>query len=83
MRAGADGRRLAMLSASESTFKVRSRSKDAEGNQDSRVSVFAWGTSTPGHPHLSSQLMERGIDLLCPTWHLFDLLPTGRGDWYG
>lgn len=24
---------------------------------------------------------HRGIDQLCPTWHIFDLLPAGRGDW--
>jgi predicted dithiol-disulfide oxidoreductase (DUF899 family) len=23
-----------------------------------------------------------GIDLLCPTWHVLDLTPQGRGDWY-
>jgi predicted dithiol-disulfide oxidoreductase (DUF899 family) len=23
----------------------------------------------------------RGLDLLSPVWHLFDLLPEGRGDW--
>jgi len=27
-------------------------------------------------------LRERGIDLLCPTWHLLDLTPQGRGAWY-
>jgi len=25
---------------------------------------------------------ERGIDLLSPVWHLLDLSPQGRGDWY-
>jgi predicted dithiol-disulfide oxidoreductase (DUF899 family) len=25
---------------------------------------------------------QRGIDLLCPTWHLLDLTPHGRDDWY-
>jgi predicted dithiol-disulfide oxidoreductase (DUF899 family) len=24
----------------------------------------------------------RGIDLLSPVWHVFDILPTGRGGWY-
>ena len=23
----------------------------------------------------------RGMDLLSPLWHYFDLLPIGRGDW--
>jgi predicted dithiol-disulfide oxidoreductase (DUF899 family) len=25
---------------------------------------------------------ERGIDLLSPVWHLLDLTPDGRKDWY-
>jgi len=33
-------------------------------------------------PHMSADLEQRGIDLLCPTWHLLDLTPVGRGDWY-
>ena len=25
---------------------------------------------------------ERGIDLLSPVWHVLDLTPQGRSDWY-
>ena len=25
---------------------------------------------------------QRGIDLLSPVWNVWDLLPSGRGDWY-
>jgi predicted dithiol-disulfide oxidoreductase (DUF899 family) len=80
--------RLTVLSAGESTFKLDLGSEDADGNQEPRISVFASdGVGGVRHlytgsPQLSNQLTERGIDLLCPTWHLFDLLPTGRGDWY-
>ena len=79
---------LRLLSAGASTFKADLGSEDAEGNQDSRISVF---TAEPGGavrhrytsaPRLSDEFEQRGIDLLCPTWHLFDLTPTGRGDWY-
>jgi predicted dithiol-disulfide oxidoreductase (DUF899 family) len=31
---------------------------------------------------MSDEIGQRGIDLLCPTWHLLDLTPGGRGDWY-
>ena len=24
----------------------------------------------------------RGLDLLSPVWHFFDLTPEGRGDWF-
>ncbi|HKD86672.1 MAG TPA: DUF899 family protein [Terriglobales bacterium] len=34
------------------------------------------------HPRMSSEIQERGIDLLTPIWHVFDLTPQGRGDWY-
>ncbi len=29
-----------------------------------------------------SDIQERGIDLLSPIWHMLDLTPQGRGDWY-
>ena len=33
------------------------------------------------HPSLSSDIEERGIDLLSPVWHILDLTPQGRGEW--
>jgi predicted dithiol-disulfide oxidoreductase (DUF899 family) len=80
--------RLRVLSAGQNTFKFDLGSEDAEGNQAPRVSVFANDGSGgvrhvyTGSPQLSAEREERGIDLLCPTWHLFDLIPEGRGDWY-
>jgi predicted dithiol-disulfide oxidoreductase (DUF899 family) len=77
-----------LLSAGTSTFKLDFASEDGEGNQDSRVSVFVRdddGTvrhSYTAAPRMSDDVDQRGIDLLCPTWHLLDLTPGGRGDWY-
>ena len=77
-----------LLSAGASTFKSDLGSEDAEGNQDSRVSVFVRDAdgqvrhSYTGAPRLSDDIEQRGIDLLCPTWHLLDLTPGGRGDWF-
>ncbi len=34
------------------------------------------------HPHWSETGHQRGLDLLSPVWHLLDLTPQGRGDWY-
>jgi predicted dithiol-disulfide oxidoreductase (DUF899 family) len=34
------------------------------------------------HPHMASDIQERGIDLLVPIWHFMDLTPQGRGSWY-
>lgn len=69
------------------TFKYDFHSEDAEGNQDSTVSVFRLGDDGTvrhfytGHPWLP-QGEWRGIDLLTPVWHLFDLTPEGRGEWW-
>jgi predicted dithiol-disulfide oxidoreductase (DUF899 family) len=82
-------RNLRLLSCGKSTFKYDLRSEDAEGNQDSTASVFTRdpdGTlrhSYTSHPYpwLSEDIRERGLDLLCPLWNIFDLT-QGRGDWY-
>ncbi|MEU3352264.1 DUF899 family protein [Streptomyces sp. NPDC037389] len=80
--------RLRLLSCGDSGFKYDLGSEDAEGEQDSTVSVFtrdADGTVRhvySAHPRLAEDIQERGIDLLSPVWHLLDLTPGGRGDWY-
>jgi predicted dithiol-disulfide oxidoreductase (DUF899 family) len=83
-----DWSRLRLLSAGESAFCYDLGSEDAQGNQDSSVSVFtrdADGTvrhSYSAHPRMAADVDQRGIDLLNPVWHLLDLTPAGRGDWY-
>jgi predicted dithiol-disulfide oxidoreductase (DUF899 family) len=79
---------LRLLSAGDSTFKRDLYSEDEEGNQDSTVSVFVRDAEGAirhhytAHPRMGEDIQERGIDLLAPVWHLLDLTPTGRGDWY-
>jgi len=79
---------IRLLSAGAGTFKYDLRSEDEDGTQDSTVSVFSRDASGAvrhnytAHPWISDETRERGIDLLCPTWHLLDLTPNGRGDWY-
>ena len=34
------------------------------------------------HPRMSDDIDQRGIDLLVPVWHVLDLTPPGRGNWY-
>lgn len=81
-------KKLRLLSAASSTFKLDLGSEDCEGNQDSTISVFS---RTPdgglhhfysAHPRMASDIQERGIDLLTPIWSMLDLTPQGRGDWY-
>jgi predicted dithiol-disulfide oxidoreductase (DUF899 family) len=31
---------------------------------------------------MSPEINQRGIDLLSPVWHLLDLTPQGRRDWF-
>jgi predicted dithiol-disulfide oxidoreductase (DUF899 family) len=80
--------RLRLLSCGDNTFKYDLRSEDREGNQDSTVSVFTRdddGTLRhfyTAHPAFSSEVKERGIDLLCAVYNVLDLTPQGRGAWY-
>jgi len=79
---------LRLLSCGTSTFKYDMASEDAEGNQDSTISVFtrdAGGTLRhfySGHPWLAEDVNQRGIDRLTPVYNMLDLTPQGRGDWY-
>ncbi|MGW7792520.1 DUF899 family protein [Streptomyces tricolor] len=80
--------RLRLLSCGDSTFKYDLGSEDEDGWQDSTLSVFTRdGDGTvrhfySAHPRMADDIDERGIDLLAPVWHLLDLTPRGRGDWY-
>lgn len=80
--------RLRLLSSDANTFKYDLGSEDREGNQDSMVSVFtrdADGTLRhfySAHPSMALDIKKRGLDLLCPVYHVLDLTPQGRGDWY-
>jgi predicted dithiol-disulfide oxidoreductase (DUF899 family) len=79
---------LRLLSAGDSTFKYDLGSEEADGEQIEWISVFTVGDDgTVRHLHSKGAQMaddrrERGIDLLTPVWHLLDLTPQGRGDWY-
>jgi predicted dithiol-disulfide oxidoreductase (DUF899 family) len=79
---------LRLLSCGASTFKYDMRSEDAEGNQDSTISVFtrdrdgALRHVYSAHPRMADDVKERGIDLLSPVYNLLDLTPEGRDDWY-
>ena len=79
---------LRLLSCGTNTFKYDLGSEDAEGNQDSTVSVFSRDSNGTlrhvysAHPQLANNIKERGLDLLCPVYNILDLTPQGRGDWY-
>jgi predicted dithiol-disulfide oxidoreductase (DUF899 family) len=79
---------LRLLSCGTNTFKYDLGSEDAEGNQDSTVSVFTRDSDGTlrhvysAHPQMANNTKERGLDLLGPVYHFLDLTPQGRGDWY-
>jgi len=79
---------LRLVSAGASRFKLDLGSEDADGHQDAKISVITRDPDgTLRHqfsatPACSDDRPERGIDLLCATWGLLDLLPGGRGEWY-
>jgi predicted dithiol-disulfide oxidoreductase (DUF899 family) len=63
-------------------------SEEADGAQTEWISVFT-RAADGGVRHyyskgaqMADDRRERGIDLLSPVWHLLDLTPDGRGDWY-
>ncbi|MGW3745980.1 DUF899 family protein [Streptomyces sp. NPDC005146] len=79
---------LRLLSAGAGTFKYDLGSEDAEGNQDSTVSVFTRDGNGSvrhfysAHPRMSDDIDQRGIDLLSPVWHFLDLTRQGRDNWF-
>jgi predicted dithiol-disulfide oxidoreductase (DUF899 family) len=79
--------RLRLLSSAGSSFKSDLRMQDEKGAQQPGVSVFAKAASGAihhvytGEAHLDGSHWN-GVDLLSPVWHLFDLLPSGRGSWF-
>jgi predicted dithiol-disulfide oxidoreductase (DUF899 family) len=79
---------LRLLSAGDSTFKFDLGSEESDGIQTEWISVFTRGEDgTVRHMYSKGAQMaddrrERGIDLFTPVWHLLDLTPDGRPDWY-
>ena len=78
--------RLRLLSDDGPAFAREIDAEDAEGRPDSTIVVFKKNGDQVHHFYTAHSMLEdreRGIDLLSPVWHLFDLTPSGRGDWYG
>lgn len=80
--------RVRLLSCESNSFKADLLSENAEGGQDSTISVLTKDTDGTlrhfytAHPWMSEDVRERGIDLLTPVYNVLDLTPQGRGQWY-
>jgi predicted dithiol-disulfide oxidoreductase (DUF899 family) len=78
-------RRIRFLADAGAAFARDSGANDRRDKPQSTVLVFEkTGDGIrhvyTGHAEFSSGA-HRGIDLLCATWQMLDLLPSGRGDW--
>lgn len=79
--------RIPLYSSRKSAFKFDLGSEGENGEQHPQISTIVRRGGDLVHlyssrPELSDSMRERGLDLLSPVWHLLDLTPDGRGDWY-
>ena len=78
--------RIRLLSSHGSSFNADFGMEDDFGQwpgvsvfrkgDDGRICHFYTGSAPIGAD------LSRGIDLMSPVWHLLDLLPEGRGNWF-
>jgi len=71
---------LRLLSSHGTSFNADVGAEDADGGQWPRASVFVKRDGVVYH-HYTTAMIDNGLDLLTPVWHVQDLLPQGRGDW--
>lgn len=80
-------RHIRVFSSFGTTFNADFGAEDASGDQLPGVSVFTRDADGKvrhfytKHAEIAPNV-NRGIDQLTPAWNLFDLLPSGREDWY-
>lgn len=76
-----------LLSSHDSTFNRDLEAEEPDGGQNPGVSVLVRGDDGKIRHFYSKWAPlddnnNRGIDMLSPVWNMFDLLPSGRDDWY-
>lgn len=84
---GRGWRNITLLSSHGTTFNRDFHAEDEDGDQVPAISVFTRDKKgVIRHQYQKSAILKdgvfRGIDLLSPVWNLFDLLPSGRDDWF-
>lgn len=76
--------RAPVLSDTGSQLADAIHARDEDGDPVSTVAVFSKANSTLRHTYTmhpdENDNTIRGIDLLQPVWHVFDLTPAGRGN---
>jgi predicted dithiol-disulfide oxidoreductase (DUF899 family) len=75
---------IRVLADDGDAFARDTGAEDGNGEPVETVAVFVKDGSRISNTYLAHAYVMnemRGIDLIAPVWHLFDLLPSGRGDW--
>jgi predicted dithiol-disulfide oxidoreductase (DUF899 family) len=76
--------RLRVLADADASFARDTGAENAEGNPMPTVLVFEKAGDTIRHVYTAWAEFPDGtyrrLDQLCAAWHIFDLLPSGRGD---
>lgn len=76
---------LRLVSAYGTTFVADIGTEGSRGGQIPAMSVFTRDGGRVRHAYTQSADFPdgrpRGIDRMSPVWNVFDLLPSGRGDW--
>jgi predicted dithiol-disulfide oxidoreductase (DUF899 family) len=78
---------IRLLSSYDSTFNRDLEAEEPDGMQNPGISVLVRGDDGKIRHFYSKwapldENNNRGIDLLSPVWNLYDLVPSGRDDWY-
>ena len=78
---------IRLLSATGASFKADMKTANGTGNQFPAITVFTKDDDGAVRHFYSQGAMlpegnptGGGLDFLSPVWNLFDILPTGRGD---
>lgn len=76
---------LRLLSSHDNDFNA-DHQVEQDGHQLPGLSVFLRRDGAVHHWYTTEGSLvfrhHRAMDLFSPVWHLFDLLPEGRGDWF-
>ena len=84
---GRGWKNIRLVSSYGTTFNRDFKVEDRDENQSPAISVFTKDRDgTVRHYYQKFAELDarhnRGIDLLTPVWNLFDLLPSGRANWF-
>lgn len=78
--------RIRFLADADPAFQRDTGAQLDDDNPQSTVLVFEKTNDGIRHVYTAHAEfpngMHRGVDQICATWHMFDLQPSGRGDWH-